>query len=81
MRKDESDLHRHRIGRVRKIGRMKILKCPLPLHRLSQHSPITFPLAPRLVKPIATRTREGRGVPSASNSGGGECGGSGNLPG
>ncbi|WP_231736717.1 MULTISPECIES: hypothetical protein [Sphingobium] len=28
-----------------------------------------MPFAPRLVKPIATRTRAGRGVSSASNSG------------
>lgn len=39
-------------------------KCPSPLHRLTQRAPIALSLVPRLVKPIATRTREGRGHPA-----------------
>src|SRR3546814_16398952 len=52
---------------------MKISKCPSALKRLSQHSPIALPFAPLLVKPIATRTRSGRGASSASNSGATPC--------
>jgi hypothetical protein len=51
-------------GACARSGRMKISKCPSALSRLSQHSPIALPLRPALVKPIATRTREGRGFPA-----------------
>jgi hypothetical protein len=59
MRENGRDLRRHRIGACARSGRMKISKCPSALSRLSQHSPIALPLR-ALVKPIATRTREGR---------------------
>lgn len=42
-------------GAWARSGRMKISKWPSALSRLSQHSPIALPLAPALVKPIATR--------------------------
>ncbi len=56
-------------GACARSGRMKISKCPSALNRLSQHSPIALAFAPLLVKPIATRTRSGRGASSASKSG------------
>lgn len=56
-------------GACARSGRMKISKWPSALRRLSQHSPIARLRRPALVKPIATRTRSGRGAPNASNSG------------
>jgi hypothetical protein len=64
MRENGRDLRRHRVGRVRQVGPDEDFKMPVRAQRLSQHSPIALPLRPLLVKPIATRTREGRGFPA-----------------
>ena len=61
VREDRGDLRRHGAGRMGQVRPMKISKWPSALRRLSQHSPIARLRRPALVKPMATRTRSGRG--------------------
>src|SRR3546814_447577 len=73
MREDGRDLRRHRVGRVRQVRADEDFKMSVRAQAVVPALADRLALAPLLVKPIATRTRSGRGASSASNSGATPC--------
>ena len=68
-REDGRDLRRHGVGRVGEVRADEDFKMPVRAEPVVPALADRLALAPALVKPIATRTREGRGASSASNGG------------